>query len=186
MALNAFQSTKITYLFDLLDKNKDSLLQKEDFVEIGKQIASLVGFKEIKTATLESKSEAFFNKLSREIGVDSSKTINLKEWIRFFDEEVINTKDSTTREEFVDLILNFLFGYFDENHDGFMSSDEYQTIFYTFEINPLRSRKAFEILDVNLDGKLSRYELKYFIETFLISNDPAENGNWIFGDWTSL
>jgi len=72
---------------------------------------------------------------------------------------------------------------FDDNHDGYISTDEYVDMFVVYGIDIKYSAKSFIKLDINRDDRLSRNELLHAFETFLLSNEPNQPGNWIFGNW---
>ena len=101
----------------------------------------------------------------------------------FFEEDVLDESDDVVLDEYVDLLLAFIFGMFDDNHDGYIQFSEYKDLFSIFGKSEAFSREAFDKIDVNNDGKLSRYELIPAMETFITSEDPSEIGNWVLGDW---
>ncbi|MEP0368171.1 MAG: hypothetical protein ABJN36_20040 [Cyclobacteriaceae bacterium] len=183
--LTPFQSAKLTYLFELLDVNDNGFLQLNDFSELTESIRSKLNYDEggKEHRAIAQKSTKFFHKLLRDIPNPGDQSINLTGWLQFFNEEVTSFKDEDTVDEWVDILLSFLFGMFDDNHDGYISLEEYQDIFGIFGLDQAYSKEAFNKIDANSDGKLSRYELIPAVETFLTSDNPNEVGNWVFGNW---
>lgn len=185
--LTPFQHQKLTYLFNLLDISNNGILQLNDFAELAESVREMLQYEEGKREHQEivRKSVKLFHKLLRDIPYSENQSIALQDWLAFFDEEVVNTKDLEVVDEYVDLFLVFIFGLFDENRDGYISADEYQDIFHLFGIDKSFSKEAFSKIDRNGDNRLSKYELAPAMETFFTSLDESDVGNWIFGDWSN-
>lgn len=185
--LTPFQSAKLSYLFRLLDYNDNGLLQLNDFAELSEKVREKLNYEEGEKEhqAIVQKSVKFFHKLLRDIPNPGYQMISPQEWLKFFEEEVTSFEDEDAVDEWVDLLLAFIFGMFDENHDGYISLEEYQDLFSIFGKDEGFSKEAFDKIDVNADGRLSRYELIPAVETFLTSDDPNEAGNWVFGNWSS-
>ncbi|MFY0601247.1 MAG: EF-hand domain-containing protein [Cyclobacteriaceae bacterium] len=183
--LTPFQSAKLSYLFNLLDLNGNNILQLNDFAELAESVRKKLDYEEAgkEHTAIAQKSVKFFHKLLKDIPNPGYQVINREEWLDFFSKNLVSKGDEDTVDEWVDLLLAFLFGMFDENHDGYISISEYQDIFAIYGMDESFSKQAFDKIDVNGDGKLSRYELIPAIETFLISDNPQEPGNWVFGNW---
>lgn len=183
-----FLTSKLFYLFQLFDVDKNGVLQKRDFELIADKVRTQLGYEENSKEHLHiaSKSVFFFKKITSELVVEKKDEIKIVEWLEFFRGNVIENQDEIELAEFVQLLLGFIFGVFDENHDGYLSLKEYQEIFHIFGINRSESLEVYKKLDYNGDDKLSRYELSLAVETFLISNDESELGNWIFGNWKNV
>lgn len=183
--LTAFQETKLKYLFHLLDKNKSGVLEPTDFSEIGNEVIENLNLskQELEKNNILKNADKFFLKLISNISVAEKKIITLDEWLAFFDTEIINAEDSIVTDEVVDLLLNFLFGSFDQNRDGYTSVRDYIQMFSVLGISRKDLTSAFIKFDVDGDCKLSRYELSSSVESFLISDDQQDPGNWIFGPW---
>lgn len=185
--LSDFQRRKLTYFFRLLDLNKNGYLQLGDFSEICERIRQKLEFasgsKEHKF--LADRSVKFFHQLLGDIPHGDNQTIKLEEWLHFFD-ELIASGDEERIAECTEQIMGFLFDLFDDNHDGYISVEEYADIFLVYGIDIKYSAKAFINLDLNQDDRLSRYELLHALETFLTSDDPTLKANWIFGNWETV
>lgn len=182
--LSDFQKQKLTYFFRLLDLNKNGYLRLDDFSEISEKAREKLGYdtgsKEHKF--LADRSVRFFHRLLGDIPHADNQAIQLEEWLMFFG-QLISSEDEEQLDEYTELIIGFLFDLFDDNHDGFISVEEYADIFFMYGIDIKYSAKAFINLDVNQDDRLSRYELMHAVETFLTSDNQADRGNWIFGNW---
>lgn len=183
--LSGFQATKFRYLFHLLDINDDGLIEKKDFTELAERLSTFQnGLIDDKAyEKLVFRGTTFYNRLMKALKPSDPTRIGLHEWIRYIHEEILVSGDEDNLAELTQLLLGFVFGLFDENHDGYLSLEEYQDLFQTLNVSRSKSLETFRKLDVNEDHTLSRYEVVLAVETFLISDDPKDSGNWIFGDY---
>lgn len=183
--LSDVQNRKIVHFFQLLDSHKNGYLQADDFSEIAERIRVGLGYEAggDKHVFLAKKSARFFHTLLNAISHENKQVISQQEWIDFIEEKIIKGNNEEFKEEFQEFIIGFIFDLFDDNHDGYLSTDEYVDMFVVYGIDIKYSAKAFLKLDLNKDDKLSRNELFHSFEMFLTSDDPNQPGNWIFGKW---
>lgn len=183
--VSAFQKQKLEHFFGLLDSHKNDHLHADDFSEIAERIRIGLGYEANgpKHVFLAEKSAKFFHTLLLEIPHKGNQIIAKDEWVHFVSDQIISGGNEEVLEEFQEFIIGFLFDLFDDNHDGYISTDEYVDMFVVYGIDIKYSAKAFLKLDINKDDRLSRKELLYAFETFLLSDDPSKAGNWIFGNW---
>lgn len=176
---------KIIHFFNLLDSHKNGFLQADDFSEIAEKIRMGLGYEagEDKHIFLAKKSARFFHTLLNAVAHKGQQVISQEEWINFMDKKIISNTNQDVLEEFKEFIIGFLFDLFDDNHDGYISTDEYVDMFVVYDIDIKYSAKAFLKLDLNKDDRLSRTELLHAFEMFIMSDDPQQPGNWIFGNW---
>lgn len=186
--LTEFQEKKLKYFFDILDGNRNGFLQIDDFQEMAESLAVNLGhdFESEDYLYIVEKCVGFFHRLLRDISNSKNQTITPEGWISFFDEKIIAPFDEELLDDYVDLIIGFLFDLFDKNNDGYISIEEYSDLFMTYGIDIKYSAKSFVNLDVNGDQRLSKNELNHAAETFLTSDDPLQKGNWIFGNWDTI
>lgn len=186
--LTNFQSKKLTYFFSLYDLNKNGYLQLEDFTDIAERLCEKLEYQPDSKhyRKLVEKTVGLFYKLLKDIPHGDEQVIYLKDWLEFFDKQIIGKGGEEMLEEYAELIIGYLFDLFDDNNDGFISVSEYKGIFEIYSIDQTYLEKSFLNLDLNNDLKLSRYELIRSVETFLISDDALMKGNWIFGNWAHI
>lgn len=183
--LSEFQKNKLLHFFDLLDSHKNGYLQIDDFSEITERLRMGIGYEAggKKHAFLAERSAKVFHTLLNAIQHTDPQSITRNEWLAFLGKEIIAKNNPDVLEEFSSFIIGFIFDLFDENHDGYISAEEYADMFVVYGIDIKYSAKAFMNLDLNKDDRLSRRELLHAFEVFLTSDDPKQPGNWIFGNW---
>ena len=125
--LTPFQTEKLTYLYNLLDLNGNGTLELDDFSDLAEMVRTKLGYElnEKEHIAIAQKSTKFYHKLLRDMPHDANQNIDLEHWLSFFDEEIISENDDVILDEYVGLLLAFIFGMFDENHDGYIQFDEY-------------------------------------------------------------
>lgn len=174
------QQQKITHFFNVLDNDGNGLLEPDDFELIGNGISNIIGYAEQSVERLELKLRAhkLFVQILRDIDKKEAE-ITLKEWVQFFEIIVLNSPN-----DYVNQSSTYLFSLFDQDGDGYIDEREYLDMFKAYGLYVSTAKKAFDLLDLNGDGKLSGGELVTAFEDFFLSDDPNKPGNWIFGDWS--
>ena len=182
--LSEVRRKKLHYFFTLLDLNRNGLLQFDDFSDLAERVrlslSCEVGDPQHKK--IAEKATHLFHHLLSDIDPEKPQSIHVDEWLAFFGEN-LNDENDEVLSVYQQLIYSNIFDFFDQNRDGFITQDEFETLFEIFGIEKNSLTESFNLLDVNGDKKVSRYELLAAIEDFLISDDEDSPGNWIFGDW---
>ncbi|MFT4737416.1 MAG: Ca2+-binding EF-hand superfamily protein [Paraglaciecola sp.] len=186
--LSDFQRNKLAYFFSLYDLNNNDFLQLDDFTDIADRLCEKLQYQSASKhhEFLVRKTVALFHRLLTDIPHKDEQRIYLDQWLKFFEEKVLKSGKEDFLDDYVELIIGYIFDLFDENNDGYISLDEYKQVFDIYGIDVTYVDKAFDNLDLNRDMRLSRYELIRSVETFLLSDDPLDKGNWIFGNWNGL
>ncbi len=182
-----FQRKKLGYFFRILDLNSNGCLQMDDFTEMVEKVRVTLGYdpEDKNHKRITDKAVKLFNSLVSDIKPFTYNQVTEDEWINFFIDQVILTDDEDTLDEYKELIFNFMFDFFDQNRDGFISKKEYEDFYDIFGIDRNYCDKAFSLLDKTQSYKLSRYDLMTAVEEFFASEDTTLHGNWIFGNWDS-
>ncbi|WP_420319153.1 EF-hand domain-containing protein [Ekhidna sp.] len=182
-----FQKKKLGYFFKILDLNSNGTLQMDDFTELVEKVRVTMAYEPEGTGhkRITGKAVKLFNSLVDDIKPSSFNEISEEEWINFFLEKVILSRDEETLDDYKELIFNFMFDFFDQNRDGYISKKEYEDFYDIFGIDRAYCDKAFYLLDNTQSHRLSRYDLMNAVEEFFSTSDPTLPGNWIFGNWDS-
>ncbi len=176
---------KLTYLFHLLDVSDNKLLDIKDFEMVAAQVTKGLGNSKVdkrKKAAILRRSRDFFKRIKSSMMLEKD-SIELHDWLGFYEYHVLVGADKHLLNEVVRYLLSFIFGVFDENRDGYFSLEEYENVFETFGISKSQSKLTFDKMDLNEDGILSRYELLMAVEMFISSTNEDEPGQLIFGEW---
>ncbi|MFK7952492.1 MAG: EF-hand domain-containing protein [Ekhidna sp.] len=182
-----FQRKKLAYFFKILDLNSNGILQLNDFSEMAEKVRIQMNYEDNSREhkKIVDKSVKLFHTLQNDISPKEYQEISEDEWASFFVRELVESGDEDQVDDYKELIFNFMFDFFDQNKDGFISKSEYADFYTIFGIDTQYLDKAFSQLDATQDGRLSRYEMMSAIEDFLTSDDTTLKGNWIFGNWDS-
>ncbi len=185
--LSEFQRKKLHYFFELLDLNRNGLLQLNDFSDMAEQVRLRLELEEGSRAhkTIADKATRLFHQLLTDISPQESQAITQEEWITYFDKRLGGRYADEALTVYKELIFRYIFDFFDHNHDGFITKNEYNIIFEIFGLDKNYLEESFGRLDKNDDQKISRYEILAALEDFLSSDDESAAGNWIFGYWES-
>ena len=183
--ISSFQQKKLVYFFQLLDLNRNNLLEINDFSDMVEQVRARLDFEEgsKEHKNIADKATRFFHQLVSDVSPKNQQAISEKEWVKYFEKKLGGKKKEAALEKYQELIFRYMFDFFDHNRDGFITKNEYRIFFEIFGADPDYCDKSFSQLDKNGDNKISRYEILAAIEDFLISEDPVAAGNWIFGNW---
>lgn len=181
--LSHFQTLKLTYIFNLLDFDRNGFIERKDFINIAEKLCIVRGDE---TDTPESENilsqcANLWKGLEHYIDINNDGKCTIEEWLKFIEDKLINSEPDT-RTIFLNSVVGSVFDLYDTDGDGDISLPEYLDIFLSFELKSSLVGKSFVSLDVNGDGAISKQELIASITEFLISDDPDLTGNWIFGD----
>lgn len=182
--LSKVQQRKIAHLFDVLDTNRNGLLQLDDFVAVSDHIVSLMQWERDsrKARTLLNKASRLFIQLVIDTG-EMSMGISKAKWLAFFERELNKNDRKGPLHHYVHRTTHHLFSLFDLNGDKFISKEEYANMLGAYNLSHAESETSFELLDQNGDGRISEAELIDGLHDFFWSSDHEAAGNFIFGKW---
>lgn len=181
--LTEIQKSKLLHYFNVLDYDKNGMLEEDDFLAIGENLSILWGHDyegEEYRETIETFRQQWID-ISGYIGQDL-EMISKEQWLAFADQTIVNGNPSMY-EKYINNLTNEILNNFDTDKDGFISMMEFVDFFVGYRIEVRYSAKAFTKLDINKDGQVSREELSLALKDFFTSDDPNATGNWLFGGW---
>jgi Ca2+-binding EF-hand superfamily protein len=178
--MTPLQKQKLLHFFHVLDHDGNGILEEEDFTLIGDNISDRIGLSKTASERLVLKVKAYglFLQILHDIGKEEA-LLTPEEWLEFFEHFVLVKSNN-----YIHQTSNYVFALFDQDGDGYIDEREYQDMFKAYDLYTAHTKKAFDLLDLNGDGKLSHQEMVKAFSEFFLSNDPNAPGNWIFGDWT--
>lgn len=173
---------KLVHLFNILDTNRNGVLQPDDFIAVAEKICDKLQYGPVSKERLDLKSRAL--RLFVQLLTDMEKedvSISQDEWMRLFGSwEIIHPASA---KKYIYRIASYVFNLFDQNGDHVISKREYLAMFEIYNIDMTYSEKGFSGLDANGDGLVSMEEMTHGFKDFLLSPDPEAPGNYIFGNW---
>lgn len=171
---------KLTRHFHFQDFNKDGLVEKADWEQCAQNLASI---RRWGPASAEYKSI-----------LDRHLNIWTKNWLpadldgdgKIALEEYLDLTDRLRREKklSMDMLLDLfgaIFDILDQDGDRKINIDDFITYFKAWGVDEALAQGAFDSIDLNRDGILSRQIFVQFGANFFISDDPNDYGNFIFG-----
>ncbi len=173
------QQTKILHFFNVLDHDGNGILEQEDFELVSDAICDIRELASNSTERLNMgiKAHGIFVQVLKDLQKDTA-IIRKEEWIKFFERQILSRS-----EDYIANVSSYLFSIFDQDSDGFIDEKEYLDMFKAYGLYTAQAKKAFDLLDLNGDGKLSKQEVVKAFEEFFFAKDEKAPGNWIFGDW---
>lgn len=181
--LSEIQKRKIHHLFNVLDIDKDGVLQPQDFVNVGNRIIAQPStqINERHGRLILLKSHRLFVQLLTDTE-NPELQLTLWDWIDFFKNE-ISMEEQGILNFYIQRTSRHIFDLFDKDHDHFISKPEYFNMLTIYEISHENADAGFKELDTNMDGFISTQEMVAGLSNFFKSDKLDAPGNLIFGGW---
>ncbi len=179
--LTKLQKTKLERFFNILDFDCNGVIEKADFLSLAENLCVLWGIQNDSAdhSMIIDQFEASW--LSFSLYVDNNQdSLNLQNWLDFADQFIVNGDERVFKGHIIN-VVGQIFDYFDTNHDGHISIDEFVDLFVAFRIEIKYSAKSFRNMDLNKDDVISKEELISAFMDFFRSDDERAPGNWLFG-----
>jgi Ca2+-binding EF-hand superfamily protein len=178
--LTPLRTRKIEKLFSTLDLNRDGIIDRGDFLRRVERFAELRGWTEESPQYRRNAAYSLeeWRNLRETADVDEDGTVTREEYLRF-GEIFLEDRDAVRAYARGDIQL--LFDAMDTDGDERVSAAEYREYLDVCGIDPAGADAFFAHADVNRDGRMTRAEMAHAFEEFLVSEDPAAGGNFLFG-----
>lgn len=180
MPLTPFRARKIEKIFSTLDVDCDGVIGRADFLRRVQGIAELRGWTrespEYRRNVAYSLEE--WQNLRESADVDEDGTVTFEEYLRFGE---IFLLDQEAVRAYARGDVQLLFDAMDTDGDGRITAPEYREFLEVCGIDSSGADRFFTRADIDQDGKISRAEMAYAFERFLVSDDPTETGTFPFG-----
>jgi Ca2+-binding EF-hand superfamily protein len=180
--LSDVKQRKFKHYFSLLDRDKDGLLEHEDFVAIARTAAALRGSAPgtPASAALESVIMRTWAHTQEFADINWDGRVSLDEWYRTLEATI------TSEEKYAYYVTPFAVGLFellDADGAGVVGLTEYRAFLSCFGSDATSADAAFARLDTNGDGAVSKDEALHLVREFHTSDDPNAPGNVLFGPY---
>ena len=182
--LTPVQKKKLTHYFNILDYDKNGILERQDFSNIGENLAMTLAVPKGSQdyEDLLMKTELMWRSFRSFVKGEIDETASLDEWLDFADKNIVNGSDELY-EKHINEVTREIIELFDTNDDGYLSLEEYIDLFVAYRIDVKYSAKSFLKLDTNSNEYISHTELLEAVREFFRSDDEKAPGNWLFGFW---
>jgi Ca2+-binding EF-hand superfamily protein len=175
--LSEFRRKKLSAGFKELDVDGDGLLGSSDIELLIKNHGSAYGYSENtdEYRALERRTLAVWDQL-KQFDADGDDLVTLDEYVAGFAEFL------GQREAFManmGMLVDAFYAVADRNMDGQITEDELVLHFRAWSHSEEQARVAFERLDRNKNGAISKAEWMANLEEYYFSEDPEAPGNWL-------
>lgn len=175
---------KWAHFYNLIDANKDGILEVDDFELFSNRVKHLCDIKgkDIDAVDLSRESRRLFDKLLAEMNLNDATVIRLENWFDWLNEITYEGKGSVVYRAFTLTLCREIFDICDQNSDGFVSHSEFSEFLLLFNISNDIALRSFQILDKNQSGRINKHELLEGIREFFIGTEPNEY-DYLFGEF---
>ncbi len=180
MPLSPFRRRKLDMMFSVLDLDGDGFVEQADFTRRVEAFARMRGW--------EAGSEEYernlrfaldeWENLRETADADEDHRVSRREFGRY-GEVFLDDRDAVRAHARGDAQL--LFDAMDSDGDGKVTADEYRVYLEVCGVDASAADAFFAHADLNEDGRITRAEMSHAVEEFLLSEDPAAGGNYLFG-----
>jgi Ca2+-binding EF-hand superfamily protein len=176
--LTALQRRKLQLRFALLDTDGSGFLSQRDYDLVTLRLCAAFGhlpgteeYERVHKAYLQ-----LWERLRALMDADGEGRVSLSQ---FMDgcEKLMGEGPYRPAHDPVELIFDMV----DADQNGVIDLTEFTKWMHSYGVGAQDTVEAFDLLDSDDDGVLSRPEVAAAAQAFYGSNDPADVGNWLFG-----
>ncbi|MGA5424361.1 EF-hand domain-containing protein [Streptomyces lavendulocolor] len=180
MAHTSVLDTKLTQHFGLLDADGDGQFSRHDLLGLADRLGLAFAAEPAKVARLRDAYADLWDSYMQAMDSDGNGALDREEY-----RTGVRRAATDDPQGFADRVSEMVEAWMsicDTDNDGIITLAEFTTMYtQTLGIDAADITKAFQHLDVDGDGTLSRNEIRRAAEEFYTSDDPQARGNWLFG-----
>jgi len=169
--LTDLQKRKLTAQFRLNDLAQSGYMERADFEQFAARICESLGFvpgspeyNQVHAQTLAS----WDTEQLKAFDADGDGRVSLAEHLAAYD---VTLQDAALFQRLTVQYSQFVFGLWDQDRDGRLSTDEYAKVLWCYGGTRDQAAEAFRRLD------------RGPIKEFYLSDDPEAPGNWLLGSY---
>lgn len=178
--MTELQKAKQIHYFNVLDYNGDGVLEKQDFLDIADRFARLRNYEEGSSQHTAIRQEILriWTNARALSDKEGDAQVTLDDWLTH--EEKVLDSEILVRS-YVRGIARAIFDILDADNDTRISKEEYVQFIRAFRGEAEEGEVAFQKLDKDGNGFLTREEFLDAVTQFHLSDDPEAPGNWLYG-----
>ncbi|GAA0958943.1 hypothetical protein [Actinocorallia libanotica] len=178
---------KMAHLFALLDVDDDGTVDRMDYTASADRLVTAFGFAPGSAESLRVRDRyaRLWDEVTLPMDVDGDERVDVAEFAAGFD-TFVTAREEGYREH-VAPVADAFYDLMDVDGDGRITRTEYLRMAVSaFRMSEDAGRTAFDHLDLDSNGWLSREELHLANEQYFRSADEQAPGNWLFGPLPSV
>ncbi|MBR8834915.1 MAG: MFS transporter [Stigonema ocellatum SAG 48.90 = DSM 106950] len=166
-AVSKQRQRKMKKLFDLLDHNKNRVIEPIDFEQGFQEIAAIRGWMQDSPDywIVHSFWIGLQKKMQSLMDTNGDGIITMDEWLEYMTSRL----DHDFADSFTKLI--------DSNEDGEDSLKKLKMFYQGYKIDTNQAKAVFEQFDINRDGNISQEEISEILDQFMYSDELKESVN---------
>jgi hypothetical protein len=172
-------SAKLSNVFKAFDRNGDGQLEAEDFDAIVKDFTREFNLspESPKARALGNAYRVLWDELLRHADTDGDQRISQAEFI----ENGMKAIADRSRVNVVDHLGHAIFEVTDVDQDNTVSKEEFARLQRAFRVDPKDTKHAFNGLDTDGNGSISREEFLAGVRDYFTSSNFDGPGSWFYG-----
>ena len=180
--LTELQRRKLTRVFQQTDFNQDGFVETTDYEQIGARVSQFLGLApgSPEDGAIRDGYLGMWRNLQPLADKDGDNKVTEEEYVAALG-ALLGQKEYF--EAWIRSTVNNILEWEDRDRDGRVSQAEYVGFMQVYSIANDEATRAFQRLDRDGDGYLTREELMQNTKEFFLSDDPEAPGNWMFGSY---
>jgi len=177
MTITDLQVRKLDKAFDHFDVDRDEMIERADFAELGARF--LLGFGHEPTTTRSRDLIEHFDQIWLALAETGTGSLSRPEFREGMAAAFIQGN------QFAQVLrpaARAVVRLCDTDGDGLISRLEFETLQRAYGTGDRDIAAAFEAIDTDGDGQLSTAELERAMQDFYVGKQPMAPGNWLFGE----
>jgi Ca2+-binding EF-hand superfamily protein len=179
--LSDLQRKKLQLRFALLDTDGDGQLTQQDYELVSLRLCAAfghlpgsAGYERVRGAYL-----TLWERLRARMDRGGAGVITLPQFLESCEKAIVERRDGFERN--IAGLVELLFDLVDADANGTIDLPEFTAWLHSYGVGPRDTVDAFDLLDTDEDGAVSKADMTYAAEQFYRSADPTAAGNWLFG-----
>lgn len=179
--ISDIKRAKFTRYFEATDTDGDGQVTKQDYLSSADKVIAVLKLDRASMPAQRLKASYAQTWDGLVKNSDDKDAVTVDWWIEHYYQVGLDDKHL---DAFVTGRADAILQLFDADQDQRISKEEWTLFFSTIGHPERHYEMAFQKLDRDHDGHLTKEEIKTASREFFASDDPEAPGNWLFGDYT--